>query len=205
MKILCVAPQYDSKGKHDATGAFQPEAAAFAKLHGGAPPVWIDNRLPKPQMRAAFLRAVEAARPDLLAVFCHGWPTGIQFGLGIRDADALAAAMGGDRVVIYGCLTAKGTGAGGDGGFADAVRDALCRAGRTQAQVDAHETAGHATRNPFVRRFAGMGSATGGAGGYYLVAPKGPAWARWVAALKGDLRLRFPLMDAAAIHAELGA
>ena len=213
MKILSLAPQHNVKGKVDATGAFQPEARAFAALHGAPSPVLIDNRQNKAVMRQHVLSAIAAAQPDVLALFCHGWSSGIQFGFGTAHVGALAAAMPPaaevvgtiPRIIIYGCLTADGGGAGGDSGFADALRDAMCRVGHVHVQVDAHVTAGHCCRNPFVRRFDGNGLAEGGVGGYYLVAPKSAAWARWIAALKGDLRFRFPFLGVVDLHRELGA
>ena len=35
MTVIAIAPAHDSPGKHDASGAFIPEARAFVKLHGG--------------------------------------------------------------------------------------------------------------------------------------------------------------------------
>ena len=148
------------------------------------------------------------SNPDVLAIFGHGWETGIQCGFGLAQVGDLAGALAGaaraPRVILYGCLTAEGTGPGGDGGFADALRDALCAAGAAWAQVDAHVTAGHCCRIPYVRRFEGAGVPTGGLGGAYLVTPGAALWKPWVAALKGDLRFRFPFLSAVAIHCELG-
>jgi hypothetical protein len=219
-RILVLAPLRNSGQKKDATGAFQPEAAAFAKRHGvpKAQVVWIDNGLAKPAMRKAVLAAIDKAKAaggglQALAVFCHGWKTGIQFGFGAGDVDALAAALAGVkdvRVPLYACNTAKGAGddaaaVGGDGGFADLLRDALCRAGAVDCQVDAHTTAGHTSKNPFVRRFQGMGSPYGGAGGYFIVTPgQKPLWGRWRTALRDTpLRHDLPFLTVAELHAAL--
>ena len=94
-----------------------------------------------------------------------------------------------------------GDGPGGDGGFADALRDALSERGVT-GHVDAHVTTGHTTRNPHVRRFYCDGAAAG-TGGDWLVAPGSPKWRRWVTALKGDMRFRFPWLTPAEIDAAL--
>ena len=207
MNILSLAPQYNTGTKKDATGAFQPEACAFAKMHGAPDPILINNRQIKAIMRQRVLMLVKKYQPDVLALFCHGWKTGIQFGFGMAQVQDLVAAFPkgtiAPRVIIYGCLTADGGGVGGDGGFADALRDAFCTSGRTYAQVDAHVTAGHTTRNPYVRRFEGNGIATGGVGGYYLVAPKSALWKRWVQALKGEMRFLFPFLTTTDIHADL--
>ena len=63
MNVLAFAPQYNSKGKHDATGAFQPEAMAWAAMHiTGART--IDNHRSKAQMRADVLTAICETRPS---------------------------------------------------------------------------------------------------------------------------------------------
>lgn len=212
MTILAFAPLHNLDGKRDATGAFHPEAQAFAKLTG-ADVVLVDNDTPAISRREAVLDAIREHNPGQVAFFCHGWTTGIQFGFGVQHTLLLAETITGGwagtdpRVVLYACLTAadgKTPGAGGDGGFADEFRDALCRAGATWCRVDAHTTAGHTTRNPYVRRFEGQGSAVGGTGGQWIVAPKSPLWKPWVRALREtDLRYRFPSMSVAEIHAEL--
>jgi hypothetical protein len=146
---------------------------------------------------------------DCLAWFGHGLPRSLpQPWIGLKDVDHFASVFASSKVprqtvVLYACSTGAG-GVGGDGGFADALRDALCRAGSVNCRVVAHVTAGHATRNPNVRFFDGMGSATGGAGGYYPVAPGSALWKKWVRALREtDMRFRFPFLSVAEIHAEL--
>jgi hypothetical protein len=201
--------------KHDYTGAFRPEALAFARVHG------IDRSrivaVHLDQQPGAMQSQVEAALAmdgplDLIAWFCHGYRTGLQLGHRIAHADQLARAIAansvpdGPRVVLYACSTAAAPDGSpsGNGGFADALRDALCHAGRPNCQVDAHTTAAHATKNPNVMRFLGGGSPTGGNGGGLVVDPASPMWATWRAALQvTDLRFRFPLMTVAEIHAEL--
>ena len=154
-----------------------------------------------------------------LAVFCHGWSSGIQLCHGSRVeqlAKLLRAAMPGTNpdVTLYCCTTGSdllastsevsGSEApGGDGGFADRLRDELCEAGAVHCQVDAHTVLGHTTRNPYLRRFEGAGVPTGGVGGHWLVTPRSKLWPRWVEAMKGDLRWRFPTMTVGQIHGEL--
>lgn len=207
------APMYNSDGKRDATGAFQPEARAFARLvcgagRGEATVTLVDNRRPKPATRRAVLDAVGAVRPDRLVFFCHGWKAGIQFGIGLEHLEELAAACSQPPIVtLYACSTAAGA-TGGDGGFADALRDALCLSGAPWCRVDAHTTAGHTTRNPYVRRFDGLGSPVGGQGGQWIVAPPAAGgnavlWKRWVAALRTDFRFQFPELEISEIHRRL--
>lgn len=223
---LIFAPQYNTKGRRDATGAFLPEAAAFAKTLGGAAIVTNIDNGPAPAVAAyrqvldkidSFRRDSGGKELDMLALFCHGWSRGIQFGFNLSSVEALAGhlekvASARLAVVFYSCLAGSGPkdAVGGDGGFADRFRDALCRAGLTDCQVDAHTTAGHTTRNPYVRRFEGRGSPVGGVGGYYLVEPGSKLWPKWRAALKSDnslpgtyampLRFAFPRFSVGRLH-----
>jgi hypothetical protein len=223
--VLVFAPQYNTAGKKaDATGAFQPEAQAFARHHGVPKNqvVYVDNTLSKREMRQTVLGVVAAFRqgasggkpPDAVAFFCHGQGKRIQFGFDTTNVADLAKAMTGivaPRVALYACNTGKASDAealaafGGDGGFADALRDALCQAGATECQVDAHTTAGHTTMNPNVRRFQGMGSPVGGVGGFYIVHPKQKnLWKKWRTVLREtNLRFDFPFMSVAEIHKAL--
>ncbi len=140
-----------------------------------------------------------------LAVFCHGWANGLQLVpmASVKDfAKEIAWATDAPIVTLYACSTADGPHLGGDGGFADALRDALCKVGATGCVVDAHTTAGHTTRNPYVRRFYGAASPVGGV---WIVEPKSALWRPWVKALQGPFRWEFPLLTVAEIHARLAA
>jgi len=220
-RILVLAPLYNTGKKKDATGAFRPEATVFAERHGvpREQVVWIDNHLSKPAMRAEVLAEIAKVKTasgalEALACFCHGWKTGIQFGFDKTTVGVLAEVLVGVRdirVPLYACSTAQGAGGddstaiGGDGGFADLLRDALCQAGAVDCQVDAHTTAGHTSKNPFVRRFQGMGSQLGGTGGFFIVSPsQKQLFAKWRRALANtDLRRDFPFMTVAEIHAAI--
>lgn len=212
MNLLSIAPMHNTGNKKDATGAFIPEAKTFNAFHAKNfdtfGPVLIDNKKSKAQMRADVVSAIGKYQPEMLAIFCHGWKTGIQFGFNLKNVEELVAAFPANNIAplvcIYGCLTADGDAPGGDGGFADALRDKLCYLGFRHCQVDAHVTAGHATRNPFVRRFEGKGSPDGGVGGYYLVQPKSKPWKAWQKALKTDYRFQFPFKAVEDIHGDLG-
>jgi hypothetical protein len=206
VRALVVTPDRNTPGRNDFSGAFRPEARAFCKAHGV--PVGeilqIDISADAKAKRAALLKAIPEGC-DTLAIFAHGlhrklphlgWDTGNVPAL----AAALARASSAPRVILYACSTANGPGPGGDGGFADALRDALVAAGATGAQVDAHTTAGHTTVNPYVRRFDGASSA----GGAWLIEPGTRAFRRWRALLRTPFRFEFPFLDAAAIAARVG-
>lgn len=209
MTALAFAPLHNSNGKKDATGAFQPEASKFCMTIPAATHlILVDNHLPAAKMRAFVLATIAEHKPDRLAFFCHGWATGIQFGFGLAHIKQLAEAIATiDRpiVTLFCCLTGKDDAGhvGGDGHFADRLRDALCAAGAVECRVDAHTTAGHTTMNPHVRRFDGLGSPIGGCGGQWIVAPGSKLWPKWKAALRGDLRFRFSEMEIGEIHEEV--
>lgn len=201
MTVLALYPRWDTWPRKDVTGAFRPEALEFARIHGGVASS-IDNRQSADRMRADVLATLEAAGPvAAVAFFCHGWASGIQLGFRLPQVMELAEAIadvcpsGAPIVPLYCCSTASGlrrSAPGGDGGFADRLRDALCVVGATGCRVIAHSTAGHTTRNPWVRDFSGPEAAVGGS---WLVEPWGPEWRRWVRTLRGpgDERLRFPM------------
>lgn len=202
------------KMRGDWSGAFLPEAVRFGRLHKAPPErlVKIDISRDRAARLQQVLAAVERCGSiSLLAFFCHGWRGGLQLGPYSQDVAALVRVLGPRArhdlaVVLYACSAGGGTedgpeGPGGEGGFADALRDALVREG-LPAQVDAHTCVGHTCRNPYVRRFS-RDTATGGA---WLVAPDDPLWKTWRARMHDtDLRHRFPLLTPEQIRQELAA
>jgi hypothetical protein len=177
------------------------------------------SALPLPQRRAACVAAIQkSTQLDVLAFFCHGWRDGLQAGFTRSNVLALARliAMHGDpdaHVLLYACQTGRDgdaqeaddrePGPGGDGGFADALRDACEVLGR-RITVMGHTTSGGSTVNPFARYFA---PGCGGLGGHWYVEPESQLWQAWVRALRdprSTLRYRFPFMSTAEIADELG-
>lgn len=217
MRALILHPLHNTGTKRDATGAFIPEAKAYAKHLTdaymdvvGVDVVGFDNRATKPARRRETEAAIRAATTGHVALFCHGLARGIQTGHDLTTVATLADALAGSAgpsgrlvVTLYACDAAdtRTGGPGGDGGFADALRDALSERGIT-GHVDAHATTGHTTRNPYVRRFY-MDGAAAGTGGDWLVAPGSPKWRAWVRALRGDMRWRFPWLTPAEIDGAL--
>lgn len=228
MTVLAIHPAHNSKGKRDATGAFIPEARAWAELHNGhldAPATThvarFDNHA-APAKRRRDVEAILRGHRDLNAVgfFCHGLTRSLQTGHALAHVESLADALTactrpGAVVALYACDAAdtpRKDAPGGDGGFADALRDALVLRDAAHWRggwVDAHVTTGHATRNPYVRRFSCTLAVPsevplGIVGGEWLVTPGGPLWRSWARALREtDLRLRFPLMQRVDIAEEL--
>lgn len=225
-QTLIMYSSVNSPGKRDASGAFAPGALAFHRRMDqkllDSTLVGIDctkaKQLRRHQVAEAFERAGACS---MIAIFCHGYERGIQLGFDNDTADSFAdlvanSLRGGPqgappllanpRIVLYACDSADGPGPGGDGGFADRLRDELCERGFYHCQVDAHTTTGHSFKNPHVRRFLGMGSPTGGMGGSWIVQPGSKLWPKWRERLREEsdtLWMDFPFMAIAQIHSEL--
>lgn len=211
-RVIAFHPTYDSRGKKDATHAFIPEARTFVNKWGSGDIFGINNKKPLSTRRERILEVLGnmgTTPVDIAAFFCHGQRNGIQLGFRNSHIEELVRGLenidctGDLIVVLYCCSVAKG-GEDGEGSFADRLRDALCKSGSIHTTVIGHYTAGHTTRNPYVRIFTGAGSEYGGTGGYRPVSPKSPLWKGWKSALNNtDFRFRFPALTLAAIHQEL--
>lgn len=218
-KSLVFAPLHDKPGRVDATKAFQPEAHAFCRALGLRDEVHLfDSRADYPERRDHVYRRLAELPPaslSVLAFFCHGWRDGIQTGFMTPHVGKLAAALKpvaepeGLAIMLYACDAARDgdndekddvqPGPGGDGGFADSLRDACARAG-FRATVYAHAKEGHTTKNPFMRVFP----PDEGVGGPWVIEPKSDLWRPWVNALRDtDLRFRFWRLTPDALAAEL--
>lgn len=218
---LVFMPDANLPGKHDATGAFWPMAREF--IRATKPQSASVQRFPAvaPLGRRRVF-CINSARTfgtpiDTLAFFCHGYKTGLQAGFQLSTLSSLARliveyATIDAYVLLYACDTARdadehmdderGPGPGGDGGFADELRDMLERLDR-HITVMGHATAGHCAENPYARRFR---PETGGRGGEWYVEPGSTAWLAWIRALrdpKNSLRFRFPRMEPEQIQREL--
>ena len=175
MRHLALTPDRDTPGDNDYTGAFDPEANRYVRYYEGVGDEVIRSKVDVSKKngarRAQTLRWIAAAAPfDRLAIFCHGWGDGIQLGFSrgaeLESLAAAVAAASTDRlkVALYACSTARSDGPpgdGGEGGFADSLRDLLASAGRPEVTVFGHTSAGHTTRNPQCRMFV-PGCAVGG-------------------------------------------
>jgi hypothetical protein len=220
---IIFAPAHDSPGKRDATGAFQPEAHSFMTFLGGAKVIHVDNHQDEAARAEKVIGELVRDHPApwrTVAFFCHGTARSIQLGFDRRNVDDLARAIAISserdvRVLLYCCSTASSIGTlvggksvGGDDGFADMLRDALCEQGATHCRIVAHETVGHTTRNPYVRFFDGAGSPIGGVGGVQVVRPRSKPWTAWREALLGKylggrFRFQFPFLEIGEIHSSL--
>lgn len=205
-----------NSGRPDASGAFVPEAVAFARFHA-CYREGFDNHLPEDARREQ-VRGILSRYHDLecIAIFGHGLRHSLQTGHDMQTVNELARAIAnasGPRVVVvlYACSTAAKITIQ-RGGFADALRDALTALGKT-GHVDAHTIAAHTTWNPYLQRFD-MGESDSELVGDWLVAPPSkvrgkrvpadPKWGAWRVALRHTpMRFRFPTMTAGEIRKEL--
>lgn len=214
MTILCIAPSKDTVGRKDASGAFIPMARRFLGIHREVPGKLstFDPTLPMRKRRSEVRSLVGTLERNLstVAFFCHGWKDGIQAGWTdeqLVDLVSMLLTRTTDgslkRVILYACDSGRDgdldreddlvPGPGGDGGFADLLRDQFATFGAS-VDVFAHTTAGHTTSNPYVRVFYGAKSPQ--AGGPMLVAPKSPLWGDWRRALRDtDLWAHFPFLS----------
>lgn len=225
MSTLIVRGESNTPGRKDYTGAFLPESEAYRKAVGfESMVVTFDNSRPFAQRAKQLLKRMQAMEItdniDTVAFFCHGWGDGIQAGFTRRNIKALVAALNtaglhrpledDPTVILYCCSTgddpdddieaAPGIDMG-DGSFADAFRDELCKAGHTECRVIAHTTAGHTTKNPYAIFFEGLGSPIGGVGGIVPVTPEQKQlWSTWVKLLKTSFRFEYPYMTVGKIH-----
>lgn len=227
--ILVFYSNTNVRGRKDATGAFIPEAEAFARLHSIPKTNVIGIKLPrvnKEQRRREVLNAIKRHghrdKIGAIAFFGHGWPNGIQFGFDRKHIPELVVEMTRTctpdvKVMLFACLAAENDskidnrkiGPGTDGGFCDRLRDEMARYGLGEGRVDGHLTAGHTSWNPYLVRFLCtdvFDHEYGATGGAYVVAPRSQLWRKWITALKnqkGGMRYRFPFMDEIDIKAEL--
>lgn len=214
MSVLAFTGDRNTPPKNDYSGAFKPEARRFVERCGGGRQVEIDLSRPPARMRKDIIDTLRSYVPPdgylhAVAFFCHGQTHRIQLGFDRAHVQELAealAARGVSTVGLYACSTAAGPGPGGDGGFADGLRDALCVAGMRQCRVLAHKVAGHTSKNRFKLFFDGMGSPVGGTGGYELVTARSPLWKEWsrrMGADKDALRFECLFMSIENLHRAL--
>lgn len=204
---LAIHCKYNAKGKVDVTHAFRPECEAWADNRGHTFVNVIDNKKSFWNRYHQSIKILDdlilmEEKIDEIAIFCHGWRTGIQIGFNNRNvhelASRLATLAANNHLVVslYCCSTGKGAVAQGDGSFADELRDALCREEIIHCRVMGHTSAGHTTQNPNVRNYDGHGSYLGGVGAPMLFKTLTPIWKAFKRALddeETDFRLVFPL------------
>lgn len=238
MNHLILYSSKDTPGKHDSSGAFRPKAEELALLVSPTNCVFngIDCSVPQFNRRKRVfdlfdrIEKQENFKLDCVSMFCHGWSVGIQFGFDFRNVSTLAhrfSRVSTPELIVnlFCCSTADGPdmanenypdddvlgtpAPGTDGGFADQLRDHLCRFAVKNCRVVSHRTRGHCTDNPFVVFFDGDGTLFGEEedsyfGGKWVIDPKDDLWPRWKTALREtDLKYRMGGMSLDEIKKEL--
>lgn len=217
-KALIFAPLRNTGTKKDATGAFIPEAREFIKsLALNTQVKFFDNdpsRVFSDRRSDCEHHFSEFTGADIVAFFCHGWKDGIQAGWVKGTIHKLAQSLSkscspSPTILLYACDAGRDedgdraddtlSGPGGEGGFADMLRDDCRRVG-LGATIYAHATEGHCTWNPYVRVFLPDEAA----GGRWIIEPRSPLWSAWVKALRNtDMRYRFAFTPKADIEKAL--
>lgn len=169
----------NSRGKKDATGAFEPEAHALARLLSEHYPgshveiaginIAVDRGLKRLQKAEIInkvaretvkeclykiqTKAGEKVKLDSLSYFCHGWRTGCELELlgpsGARNC-ALWLSSPSLRVKRFNLFACSTGKPHPEGNFAQWVTD-QCAQRRHKIQVMAHETPGHTSWNARLR------------------------------------------------------
>ena len=222
---LAICPSTNRKGKKDVTGAFLPEALRFTELRAEEDYTALLRQFDNDDSKRRRRREVEeiiqlAPYPiDCLALFMHGYRRGLQSGHNSWNVKNLAKAIASNaspniKIALYACDTGRDAdrqraddnkpGPGGEGGFADKLRDSLVHLGLDGGWVDAHTVTAHTTKAPYVRRFYINEEAQHGGGGW-LVTPRSPEWKKWRTRLQKDRRFRlsFPLFSQSQIYEAL--
>lgn len=198
MNSLVFYTSTDRKGQHDATGAFEPEAQAFARIHGATDlipvpqnrPVWDRRWFVRRKLRQLSQAGVSY---DAVVYFGHGTPSSLP-GLGLRQGDlkwfvdGLVDLLRPDGVlVLYACLAGRGFGIG------DRIDVALADRGYESIRTVAHLTPGHVSINPHTE-YSGEGPTDRG---LPVIPTSSPLWPLWVKRLREDqaFRLSFPFMS----------
>ena len=203
MRGIIFVQEHNSHG-HDATGAFRPKAAEFARYHGITDIQFIDNHKKGAERAKALLTTLESRQNlEVVAYFGHGLSYGLATAQIYRydngGKKAFAAALrkstgAGARLLLYACS------AGVRGGWADELSQMM----GPNFSIYGYDRAGHCSTNPYVTRYP-----AGSAGSEYVIpgTTHHPQWKNWVCKLKCErshepLWLRFPFMTTEAILAE---
>ena len=202
MNILVLHASENTGNVNDATGAFIPEAINFNKHRtskGDVVQVFPFKNTAAPAKRfEEVLKLIEGANPfDAFVYLGHGLRNALP-SAGVTQAnrkkltDLLVKKSKSKKklyVTLFACSTAETTTGqpGGEGGFADKVRDDLVEAGFTEGWIDAHPVPGHATQNSLVKRFY-LSKEEAAKGGNYIVAPGSPEFKKWKTKLNSKWR-----------------
>lgn len=220
LNVWAIAPMHDQHG-NDASGAFQPEAAAFVRAAkaGSRYTQWPNGANEASERREKFLDALSDEKGtgqfDVIALFTHGLRVSlpqvgvsVTAGLGAFSAWASARLATDGLLILYSCSVAASPMAGamsGEGSFCSELAERMT----SGSWVWGHYAPGHTTCNPCAARFkVGAHRQPGERVSSML---SGKSWERFKSRLiteahhprAGDFRFRFPLMTPAEIADEM--
>jgi len=192
MKIIFYTSTNSPK-KCDATGAFIPESKKFANHHGDVICVSVPCRGKTRDQRAQVVydELGRHDKIDTVSFACHGHPTHIQHGFGIRGKHnnarlaKILAAKDIRRVIFYCCSVARPNTKISQMSYCGDLHNELYALG-CNAAIYGHTTAGHTTQNPFVKVFI-----NGDVEGKFIVEPGTKDWAMWRTKLRRHQTYRF--------------
>lgn len=213
MSTLILTPDRDVV-KKDYTAVFKPSALELQRVNAVAGrPTYIRQidvnkslQLRFKQLCSTIAEVEEITDLDRIVFMCHGTRRQLQLGVTRANVADFAKALPREpyEITLYACSAAGPASHSGDGHLADMLRDAVVtrfkRTPDVDVTVDAHATKGHATRNPYVRRFKRDGASTPGVGGRWIVEPGSALWPKWKRALQTDFRYKFPRMTIGEVH-----
>jgi len=194
MKKIIIANSKNKPFRHDATGAFMPEARRLAHVLEKSEPdttvVLFINMRQKPWIvRRALRHTIEpfvGADTEQIYFLCHGWRTGFQAGYRGKSGALMLAHQFAEQAPNLKLLTfyACSMGAGQvDNNFLYWLSEEL-----PEVTIIGHYKAGHTTKNPFVCVYKNSER-------IFKYNKKDILWPLWKNLLKKDEKLRFLYPD----------
>ena len=160
-KKLVFYTNTNSPNKKDATGAFIPEAKAFADYHDDAELVPVPCRGKSRDQRAQVVYDALGRfdQIETVAFFCHGHPSHVQHGFGIRgkhtiyNLSKILAAKSVQRVIFYCCSVARPNPKIAPLSLCGELHKCMQTFGYNTTVIG-HTTAGHTATNPYIKFFS---------------------------------------------------
>jgi hypothetical protein len=183
----------NSPNKKDSTGAFIPEAKKFADYHGDVilVPVKCRGNTRDQRAQVVYNELDKHDKIDTVVFLCHGHPTHIQHGFGIRGKNnnerfaKILSSKNVERIIFYCCSVARNNPKISQMSYCGDLHNELYLLGNN-AEIYGHTTAGHTTRNPFVKVFV-----NGDVEGKFIVDPCTKDWEKWRTKLRRNSTYRF--------------
>ena len=251
--VAVFIPRWNMPDRNDVRGAFEPGAKAFQDYYNlGHDHYVINNKQPIDARAIDLLRCLDkkvsyhevkktvktpqggkediylkqTQFPHTFVFFCHGWVSGIQFGIRSptpgkkftrRDEvhwhEFLHILARSDKptVILYACSTgddpeddSDSSPGAGDNSFGDLLRDGLFSLGASDCRVVTHFTAGHSFLNPDIKIIDGASPSHEGAQPLYKNRKERNILKKLLDDVKTGFVWEFPFMSRSAIEQKLG-